>query len=272
LNLEALRNYLLPVPDCVLEQRKIADFLDHESARVDAALSYGNRLRGTAMQDLAAIRARVMEIDSLEKTLVNHSRTRSRPRLKHAVDRWLGGATPASTDPTFWTEPSDGTPWVAIGDISRRSTVASTVRAITDDGLAETRQVIAPVGTVLLAMYASVGEVAQLAISAAFNQSLLGLWIEDSDDRAFVIEWLRALRPLLGLFTRGNTQDNLSAEVIRDLPYIDLPREERVARTLRISHGRVEAERLSAQVEALSVHLRACLHAAAEGRLDEVAA
>jgi type I restriction enzyme S subunit len=257
-------------------RRDIVDILDRECERISRAVELGRVLRDRTVDRVSEIRRAVLGIPALEAELAGTTRGADRPRLKHAVDRWFSGATPTSTEPVFWTEPPDGVPWVAIGDMSQRAMVQDTARALSSLGLQETRQVVAPAGTVLVAMYASVGEVAELDRRAAFNQALLGLWIEDPRDRAFVIEWIHALRPLLGLFVRANTQANLSAEVVRDLPFVVMSREERVAAMAAINEARREMDRVVAHVAAIQSRLTAyrssLIHEAVTGKLDVTAA
>ena len=140
-------------------------------------------------------------------------------RLKRVVLLRAGG-TPAVSNPAFWAQPGEGTPWVSIGDMSDGAVVTTTERELTADGLRDRRLEVGPPGTLLFAMYASVGAVAELGVEAAWNQALLGLRPERGRaDPRFVRYWLEHLRPSLAGLVRSNTQDNLNAEQVGNFPF-----------------------------------------------------
>jgi len=143
----------------------------------------------------------------------------STTRLKRMV-RLRSGGTPSVDGAEFWAEPGEGTPWVSISDMSDGSVVERTDRELTGAGLRDRRLVVAPPGTLLFAMYASVGAVAELGVSAVWNQALLGVEAREGlSDNRFVRYWLEHLRPELAGLVRSNTQDNLNAEQVGNLPF-----------------------------------------------------
>lgn len=72
----------------------------------------------------------------------------------------------------------------------------------------------------MFAMYASVGELSVLGVRSSWNQAILGLEpIPSLSDARFVRYWLEHLRPNLIALTRSNTQDNLNAELVGNLPF-----------------------------------------------------
>lgn len=136
--------------------------------------------------------------------------------------KWLAstaaGGTPDSNNDRYWSGPGDGMPWVAIGDMSRRALVTRTSKALTGTGFASKPLPVGSPGTVLFAMYASVGEVATLGIEATWNQAILGLSPRSGRcDSRFLAYALRHLRPSLVVLYRSNTQDNLNAEQVGNL-------------------------------------------------------
>ena len=140
-------------------------------------------------------------------------------KLKRVTYRVAGG-TPESDNEAYWCDPTDesATAWVAIGDMSQRQVVTSTTRAVTSAGLTSKRLTVGRPGTVLLAMYASVGEVATLGVPAAWNQAILGLnCLRGAFDSRYLGYLLRSMKPDLVGMTRSNTQDNLNAEQIGNL-------------------------------------------------------
>lgn len=136
-------------------------------------------------------------------------------RLKYLVNRIPGG-TPDSRREEFW---SDGTiPWISISDMSNRHSVGETAKKITPEARQKAGLEIGPAGTVLFAMYASVGEVAVTEIDAVWNQALIGLVPKSQRlSPSFLHYCLLAVRPYLPALYRSNTQNNLNAEQVENL-------------------------------------------------------
>ena len=163
-------------------------------------------------------------------------------RLKFVLERMVAGGTPASGNPVFWAD-SDGTPWVSIGDMTGSDVVMRTARSVTDVGIDAARLEVLPDGTLLFAMYASLGTSAFLGVKAATNQAILGLIPSKSRaDGRFLRYWLAALQPHLRLYSRSNTQDNLNAEVVGNLrfPQLDVGKQVVVADFLDRETARID--------------------------------
>ena len=145
-------------------------------------------------------------------------------RLKRVATLRAGG-TPSVDDPVNWSDDdSDGTPWVSISDMSDGSEVTSTSRCVTCEGLSSRRLPVGAPGTLLFAMYASVGAVAELGTRATWNQALLGITPRDGlSHQRFIRYWLEHLRTDLGALVRSNTQDNLNAEQVGNFPFPTFP-------------------------------------------------
>jgi len=91
--------------------------------------------------------------------------------LKHSTKEIYSGGTPETGNPEYWAaDEPDSIPWVAIGDLTRGTIVASTEKQITRAGLFSKRLRVLPTGTLLYSMYASLGKVAVLAIPATKNK------------------------------------------------------------------------------------------------------
>ncbi len=132
------------------------------------------------------------------------------------------GGTPRREEPRYY----GGTiPWAKIGDLEvGDAVVVSTEERITEEGLAAIRGRLFPAGTVLLAMYGSVGKVAVAGTAMATNQAILGIRVMEPDTLSseYVRRWLESIRGQLVLHARGVTQQNISATLVRDL-HIPLP-------------------------------------------------
>jgi type I restriction enzyme, S subunit len=132
----------------------------------------------------------------------------------------VAGATPSTEDDAFWLEGDDptGMPFVAIGDMSRRERVSRTAKCLSSAGMATRNMPIGQAGTLLLAMYASVGELAFLDIEATWNQALLGITPNANEvDARFLRYVLLDMRDDLLREVRSNTQANLNAGQVGDI-------------------------------------------------------
>jgi type I restriction enzyme S subunit len=139
-------------------------------------------------------------------------------RIKRVAVLRAGG-TPAVDDPALWND-QDGLPWVAIGDMTREDPVMTTERQVSAEGVSAKRLPIGASGTLLFAMYASVGTVARLGVQASWNQAILGVDpMAGRSDGRFLRYWLDHVRPTLVERFRSNTQDNLNAEQVANLPF-----------------------------------------------------
>ncbi len=90
-----------------------------------------------------------------------------------ALHRLLSGGTPDSGNETYWSEDDKGTPWVAIGDMTKADVVRRTEKSVSPLGLSVKKLPVLPVGTLLYSIYASLGKVAVLGIEATTNQAIL---------------------------------------------------------------------------------------------------
>lgn len=162
-------------------------------------------------------------------------------RLKHVLSALRSGGTPESGNPTFWAE--NGTPWVAISDMSGTERVESTSKFVTSAGIADKRLEVLQPGTLLYSMYASLGHVSELAIPATTNQAILGLSFAGTVYRRYAFWQLKALQPYVVESASSNTQDNLNAEKVRNLPFAIPPvaQQERIANFLDEQTARIDA-------------------------------
>lgn len=116
-------------------------------------------------------------------------------------------------------------PWAKIGDLEATDGVVHrTEESLTEAGLRAIGGRIFPSGTVLLAMYGSIGKVAVAGTALATNQAILGIQVVDPDvlSPEYLRRWLEFIRRELVFAARGVTQQNISATLVRGLQ-IPLP-------------------------------------------------
>lgn len=111
-------------------------------------------------------------------------------------------------------------PWVTIADMSSSDgVVRDTAERITDVGLAAIGNRVFEAGTILLAMYGSVGKLAVAGCRLATNQAILGLRPRDPKmlDSRYLIRWLANIQGKLVFDARGVTQANISKGLVEKL-------------------------------------------------------
>lgn len=143
-------------------------------------------------------------------------------KLKHVLRRVIPGGTPDVANEDYWTNESDtGHAWVAIADMYERVHVRTTRRRITEAGRASKRLLVAPPGTLLYSMYATLGRVGVLEVHAAFNQAILG--VEPNPvlmSSRFLFYFLGGFQRYIEVLSSTNTQDNLSAGKVRNMAVV----------------------------------------------------
>ena len=229
LNREIIGLCVFPLPP-LLEQRAIADYLDHQTSLMDALVAKKQR-----MIELLAERRQSLITHAVTKGLDPQAPMRQSgiqwigevpehwevARLKHCVAQFISGGTPKTDDPSYWSDDETGIPWVAINDMTRSHHVHSTAKRITPDGLSSKQLAILPAGTLLYSMYASIGKTALLQIDATVNQAILGIVVDnDRARRDFVGYWLEFMQQHVLMLSSSNTQENLNAEKVRGMKVV----------------------------------------------------
>lgn len=263
------------------EQRAIADYLDRETAQIDAFIAKNEELITllTERRDTITFRL-VTGLDSLE--------TETKPvqadwftRLPiswnvaplYTMAQTVSGGTPKSDVEEYWTQGS-GVDWLSIGDM--QDVDAGNPhhgRRVTRAGLAAAGLTPQSGPLVLFAMYASVGEVAMLRSTAVWNQAILGIRANPQRLNHRYLYWaLVAMRPMLGLYFRSNTQDNLNAAQVHGfrLPVPSLGEQLRIANHLDgvWAHADTAIETARRGIELARERRAALISAAVTGRID----
>src|SRR5699024_6498259 len=165
-----------------------------------------------------------------------------------SVCRLVAGGTPSSGNTDYWvSDPlnTEGTPWIAISDMSQVDYVSSTSKSVSHSGMEAANLKTGKPGTVLFAMYASVGEVAVTDIAAVWNQAILGMTPTDPSklSSGFLFYAAQSLRPYLPTYYRSNTQNNLNAATVAQLriPLPPLGEQQRIADYLDRETAEIDA-------------------------------
>ncbi|WP_257282798.1 restriction endonuclease subunit S [Endozoicomonas sp. SESOKO1] len=146
--------------------------------------------------------------------------------LKYYIQSMVAGGTPESSNPKYWADSGMGIPWVSISDITKGYLISKTNKDVTLLGGNAKSLKILPRGTILYSIFASLGKVAVANVPLTTNQAILGIIPSAALDSKFLQYWLRELESYLSLISSSNTQDNLNAEKVGNLPSVYPPEEE----------------------------------------------
>lgn len=133
------------------------------------------------------------------------------------VADWGSGGTPPRKNLEFF---GPGTPWLSIADLNDGE-VSTSKESLTEAGLASSSAKVVPPGTVLVAMYGSIGKLGVAATALCTSQAIAFAKPKPGlITTAFLFHALKALRPKLVSMGRGGTQSNIGQG---DLKRIEVP-------------------------------------------------
>ena len=124
---------------------------------------------------------------------------------------WGSGGTPSRQDPEAFGE---GIPWLKIGDLSD-GPVRAFEESITAKGLANSSAKLLEPGTLLVAMYGSIGKLGVTTFECATNQAIAFCKLHGGIDLRYVFYALLNERQRLLDLGQGGTQLNISQTLLR---------------------------------------------------------
>lgn len=275
INVEIARNILLPVPP-VTEQRRIADFLDAETARIDALIRAGSRqVELIKDRNIEAIR---------HHTTTNEGTVRATgipwmpainidwPLLKVGYHFLTGsGTTPTSSNASYF----DGKyPWVNSGDL--KDGIVEARSRVSDGAIRDFPALkLHPPGALVVAMYGqgeTKGRVGILREASCVNQACCTLLPLDSISINFAFYWFRAHREGIVAQAYGAGQPNLSQQLIRQLkiPAPSIEKQKEITLYLASLERGMEHKmrRLETRSSLLAERRQALITAAVTGQFD----
>lgn len=132
--------------------------------------------------------------------------------------KWSSGGTPRRTEPSYF---GGDIPWAVIGDLND-GVIAETQSSITEAGLHNSSAKWVEPGSVLVAMYGSIGKLAIAGRRLTTNQAI-AFTKPDPVDPKYLYYYLRSQRPSLARLGKGATQLNISQTVLKKFPFVLAP-------------------------------------------------
>jgi type I restriction enzyme S subunit len=211
-SIATLRQFQLPIPPTLPEQRAIATALsdvDGLLGALDRLIAKKRDLKQAAMQQLLTGQTRLPGFKG--EWVVK--------RLGDVAEMGSGGTPPSSVSAYY-----DGDiPWVSISDMTKGGKVIlSTDRNLTCHGFANSAAQMFPIGTVLYAMYASLGECSIAGMSLCSSQAILGIRPRGNLSGEFLYYFLNSRKATVKTLGQQGTQANLNKGMVQDF-HLSLP-------------------------------------------------
>lgn len=182
------------------------------------------------------------------------------------VIKWGSGGTPKATNSEYY---EGGTiPWLIIGDLNDEI-VKDSATKITELGLKNSSAKMIPIGTLLVAMYGSIGKLGITGIECCTNQAIAYAKEMYDVTLKFMYYYMKMMKSELISKGKGGTQKNISQTVLNSL-YVPVPplnEQERIVARIEELFSSLDnaVETLKKTKEQLAVYRQAVLKEAFEG-------
>ena len=277
-----IRDFRHPIPSRC-EQHPISDFLDRETARIDALVARKERLidllqeKRIARITHAVTRGLVPDVPMMESGVAQLGDIPAHWEVKRLgyVTRIGNGSTPNRNAVRYWL---DGTyPWLTSAKINER-VIEAADQFVTEAALRECHLPSVPAGSVLVAITGegqTRGRAALLRIDSTISQHLAFITPQRSDVySAFLVRLLEARYQWLRDESSGSgsTRGALTCEFLKSLRCAFPPREEQreIAKLLDRETTKIDAliAKVREAIEHLNEFRTALISAAVTGKID----
>lgn len=184
------------------------------------------------------------------------------------VATWGSGGTPSRTKPEYF---GGDIPWVTISDLTD-SLVVDSNESISKTGLENSAAKLAPTGSILIALYGSIGKLGIAAKPLTTNQAIAYAAPDDrSYDSKYLFHYLMRCRQDLILLGTGVTQKNIYIKDLKcfQIPLAPRPEQTRIVTKLEELLTDLDAgvAELKAAQKKLTQYRQSLLKAAVDGSL-----
>lgn len=163
------------------------------------------------------------------------------------VAKWGSGGTPKANNPAYY---GGNIPWAIIGDLND-GIVTETANSITRLGLDESSSKLVPKGTLLIAMYGSIGKLGIAGVDLATNQAIaFATPLMNVVTNKFLFHYLASQKEVFLASGKGMTQQNISQTMLKSWP-IPIPpvaEQEKIVEILEEQLSRLNAALASVRI------------------------
>jgi type I restriction enzyme S subunit len=269
----------LPPPD---EQRRIANFLDTETARINQVTATHEAARKVLLERrAAAVFSAVTGLSIKERKPSGLAWVETLPvtwqgvKLSH-VARMGSGHTPSRNRPEWWIDCT--IQWITTGEVSqmrsdRLEVLTDTREKISEIGLANSAAEVHPRGTVVLCRTASAGYSAVMGRDMATSQDFATWTCGPKLNPLFLLWCLRAMRTdLLERLAMGSTHKTIYMPDLQGLriPLPDINEQVQIVEKIRSSNAAIDSaiDAIDRQLDLLAERRQVLITAAVTGQMD----
>lgn len=180
----------------------------------------------TALSDvdslISALTKKIEKKKAIKQGLMQQLLT-GKKRLPEFGEKWVeielgqhsimnSGGTPSTANPEYY---GGKIPFLSINDITNAGKfIYETEKTITEEGLKNSSARLFKKGTIMYAMYASVGKCAITKIRISCSQAILGINVDSTLDADFLYYYLVSIQDDVLNYGQTGTQTNLSKQII----------------------------------------------------------
>ena len=218
-SISKLKDIYIPFPSTKSEQIRIATALSN----IDALISELGKL----IEKKRAIKQGAMQqLITGKKRLKGFTEAWSKKKLGDVTIMNSGG-TPSSKEPKYY---NGSIKFLSISDMTFSGKFVKNVeKSITELGLSNSSARLFPAGTLMYAMYASLGKCSITQVETAISQAILGFVLSDKIDRDFLYYHFNFIEPIVKEMGQTGTQSNLSKTMVENFTILLPPIKEQRA-------------------------------------------
>ena len=204
--LSYFRSFLVPLPPTIEEQQRIANVLSDVDTLInnlEKLIAKKKNIKQGAMQQLLTGKQRLSGFDGVWEY----------DKLGNIAEMNSGG-TPSSENSHYY---GGKIPFLSISDMTKSGKyIFVTEKSITQLGLDNSSARVYPAGTLLYAMYASLGKCSISKIDLAISQAILGFKLSNLIDRDFMYYYFCFIENTIKNIGQTGTQSNLSKSIVEN--------------------------------------------------------
>jgi type I restriction enzyme, S subunit len=207
-NLGICKKYIFPAP-ALAEQETISEILNDIDFYIEAIRKLVDKkkeIKQAAMQELLTGKRRLPGFEG-EWAQVS---------LGSVAAMNSGGTPPTGRDDFY----GGGIPWVSISDMTSSGRfISETERTLSDLGLANCAAKRFPAGTILYAMYASLGECSVATREVTTSQAILGIRPSPALVSEYLYYYLCSIQGMVKQLGQQGTQSNLNKKIVQGFTF-----------------------------------------------------